>query len=402
MHPQRIMVIAGEASGDMLAAEVVRELRRQLAPSPSGPDFPPKFFGAGGPLMSAAGVELAFDLTQHAVVGLVEVLKNYAKFRRLFDQLLQLAREREPDLIICVDFGGFNRRFAHAVKQMVRRRTGPFQNWQPKIVQYVSPQVWASRPGRARKMAPDLDLLLTIFPFEKTWYAERLPGFRVEFVGHPIVDRHFRTGAVAPPSALPASPSPETSSPPSVVLLPGSRRGELTRHLPVLLGAWKLMRTAFPAATAKIVLPNESLVPLARNLMTGQSSGAPAILVGQLAETLRTATIALASTGTVTMECAWFGVPTIALYRTSWSTYQIGRRIITVKYLAMPNLLADEVIFPEFIQQDATPERLAAAALELLRDPARRAAIQKRLAGIIASLGGPGASRRAAEAILSL
>ena len=251
-------------------------------------------------------------------------------------------------------------------------------------------------------MAPDLDLLLTIFPFEKAWYAARLPGFRVEFVGHPIVDRHFRSTAGALPSARPASRSPETSSPPSVVLLPGSRRGELTRHLPVLLGAWKLIRAAFPTATATMVLPNESLVPLARNLMNGQSSGAPAILVGQLAETLRTATIALASTGTVTMECAWFGVPTIALYRTSWSTYQIGRRIITVKYLAMPNLLADDVIFPEFIQQDATPDRLAAAALELLRDPARRAAIQKRLAGIIASLGGPGASRRAADAILSL
>ena len=401
MQPQRIMIIAGEASGDMLAAEVVHEVRRKLALRPDSA-FRPQFFGAGGPLMAAAGVELAFDLTQHAVVGLIEVLKNYAKFRRLFDQLLQLARDREPDLIICVDFGGFNRRFAHAVKQMVRRRTGPFQNWQPKIVQYVSPQVWASRPGRARKMAPDLDLLLTIFPFEKAWYAQRLPGFRVEFVGHPIVDRHFRTAAVAPAPHLPSSRSPEAPSTPSVILLPGSRCGELTRHLPVLLGAWKLIRTAIPTATATMVLPNESLVPLAHNLMAGQSAGAPTIVVGQLAETLRTATIALASTGTVTMECAWFGVPTIALYRTSWSTYQIGRRIITVKYLAMPNLLADDVIFPEFIQNDATPDRLAAAALQLLRDPTGRAAVQKRLAEIIASLGGPGASQRAAKAILSL
>src|SRR4030095_15426605 len=127
-------------------------------------------FGAGGPQMAAAGVELAFEMTQHAVVGLVEVIRNYGKFKRLFDQLVALALQRRPDLIVCVDFSGFNRRFVRQIRWEICVRE--IRDWQPKIVQYVSPQVWASRPGRARSMARDLDLLLTIFPFEKQWYAE--------------------------------------------------------------------------------------------------------------------------------------------------------------------------------------------------------------------------------------
>jgi lipid-A-disaccharide synthase len=171
------MLIAGEASGDLLAAELVSALRGKL------PDA--KFFGAGGAKMSAAGVELAFDLTQHSVIGISDVLKNYFKFRRLFNQLLALAIERKPDVVIGVDYGGFNLRFGHAVKEYVRNN--PFSKWNPKIVQFVSPQVWASRPGRAILLAADYDLLLSIFPFEKDWYAQRVPKLRVEFVGHPMM-----------------------------------------------------------------------------------------------------------------------------------------------------------------------------------------------------------------------
>ena len=137
--------------------------------------------------MAAAGVELAFDLTQHSVIGFSDVLKNYFKFRRLFNQLLALAIERKPDVVIGVDFGGFNLRFGHAIKQYVR--DNPFSKWNPKIVQFVSPQVWASRPGRADLLAADYDLLLSIFPFEKDWYAKRVPKLRVEFVGHPMIGR---------------------------------------------------------------------------------------------------------------------------------------------------------------------------------------------------------------------
>src|SRR6266481_6115057 len=161
------MVIAGEPSGDLLAAELVTSLRRELIQAEVQPtnDFQqlhsglePRFFGAGGPCMARAGVELAFDMTAHAVVGLIEVLKNYRKFKTLFDRLVRLAIEREPDVIVCVDFSGFNRRFGHAIKNYVRARRGPFNNWAPKLVQYVSPQVWASRQGRARQMAKDFHL----------------------------------------------------------------------------------------------------------------------------------------------------------------------------------------------------------------------------------------------------
>ena len=380
------MLIAGEPSGDLLAAELVNALKTGLAHEP----FPPKFFGAGGAQMAAAGVELAFDLTQHAVIGLVEALKNYGKFKRLFDQLLQLACVRQPDVIVCVDFSGFNRRFAAAVRRMTRARSGPFQNWRPRLVQYVSPQVWASRPGRAYSLERDLDLLLSILPFEKEWYAKHAPQLRVEFVGHPICER-FEV----------RSPKVKVQSlKPHLLLLPGSRAGELARHLPPMVEAGRLIQQARPETHFLMVLPNEDL----KRLAAESSTRLPGlhVQIGGLGEALREATVAIASTGTVTLECAFFGVPTVAIYQTSWSTYQIGKRIITVDFLAMPNLLAGEAIFPELIQHAATGENIAHAALELLQDESRRTVVKLKLAHVITSLGGPGASGRAAKAVLGL
>jgi lipid-A-disaccharide synthase len=394
------MLIAGEPSGDLLAAELVKALRSALIEKQSQPttdvqplqtELAPQFFGAGGTKMAEAGVALAFDMTQHSVIGLFEVIRNYGKFKRLFNELLQLAIQRQPDIIVCVDFSGFNRRFAHAIKAYVRAHRGPFHNWSPRIVQFVSPQVWASRPGRARAMARDFDLLLAIFPFEKEWYAKRVPGFRVEFVGHPIVERH--ADFKFPLSAVEAAEKPL-----SVLLLPGSRAGELKRHLPVMLGALERIQAAKPGIAVRMVLPNESLAAMAR---TFSPPAGLQIQIGSLSEALAESTVAIASTGTVTLECAWFGVPTVALYKTSWSTYQIGRRIIQVKYLAMPNLLANEVLFPELIQHDATADNIARATLELLNDPARRKSIREKLARLRQTLGGSGASQRAAQIILS-
>jgi lipid-A-disaccharide synthase len=431
------MLIAGEASGDLLAAELVEALRPALAEFAGRPtadsqplhaSLAPRFFGAGGPRMAAAGVELAFDLTQHSVIGLWEALKNYVKLRRLLNQLRRLARERQPDAIICIDFSGFNRRLAHAIKKDVRARRNIFFNWNPKLIQYVSPQVWASRPGRADKMAKDIDLLLTIFPFEKAWYAKRVPHLRVEFVGHPIFDRYARrtcatdlpgrnaTGdrdlAVEAACDRPGegksavidrrynSERAAAEQSPMVVLLPGSRVAEIKRHLPVMLGALRAIRSAKPAVRARMVLPNEKLLQQAKQF-AGNSERLE-IQSGGLAEALAQATVAIASTGTVTMECAYFGVPTVALYKTSWSTYQIGKRVIRVKFLAMPNLLANEPLFPEFIQREANAENISRAALDLLGDEARRKRVKARLAEVIAGVGGPGASARAAAAIVGL
>jgi lipid-A-disaccharide synthase len=392
MVPKRIMVIAGEASGDMLAAELAQELRSRLEALPTyssdlqplHADLAPRFFGAGGPRMAEAGVELAFDMTSHAIMGLPG-LKHFLKLRNLFKQLSKIATERQPDAIICVDFSEFNHRFAHAIKHFVRQRRGPFFDWQPKLIKYVSPQVWASREGRAARIAEDFDLLLSIFPFEKDWYAKRVPKLHVEYVGHPILDRY------------PGAELSDTSKN-SIVLLPGSRKAELDRHVPVIVGAIKLIRAAVPAATATFVLPNEDLAQIVRSLSGHDFK----IQVATLAEALRPATIAIASTGTVTMECAYFGVPTVTLYKTSWINYEIAKRLVKVKWLTMPNLLANEEVFPEFIQHAATPEYISRAALELLRDQSRREQVKATLAKIMASLGGPGAAQRAAQAIADI
>jgi lipid-A-disaccharide synthase len=395
VNPKTFMLIAGEASGDLLAAELVSALL--AAPKRSEDGRVPQFFGAGGARMAAAGVELAFDLTQHSVIGISDVLKNYFKFRRLFNQLLALAIERKPDVVIGVDYGGFNLRFGHAVKEYIREN--PFANWNPKIIQFVSPQVWASRPGRVNLLAADYDLLLSIFPFEKDWYTKRVPKLRVEFVGHPMVERFNSEGRV-PRAPIPENSGARRARPSEILLLPGSRADELRRHLPPMLGALKLIREKLPSAKAKMVLPDEALKQLA-----GKLSVLPPdmeIQTGNLPQALAQADVAIASTGTVTMECAFFGVPTVTLYKTSWSTYQIGKRIVKVKWLTMPNILADEEIFPEFVQNAATPENIAAAAMELLQNEPCRIQIKKRLAQVVSSLGGPGAHTRAAAAILSL
>lgn len=182
------------------------------------------------------------------------------------------------------------------------------------------------------------------------------------------------------------------------LLLPGSRPDELRRHLPVMLGALDLIRAKIPDLRARMVLPKESLVQQARAMNLPASL---AVQTGALPEALAEADIAIASTGTVTTECAYFGLPTVALYKTSWSTWQIAKRIVKVKYGAMPNLLADEELFPEFIQDAATPANLARAALELLGNEERRARVKARLAEVIAALGGPGATQQAARAIIA-
>jgi len=392
------MLIAGEASGDQLAAELVGELRRQVVAGlqdetvdvqPLRTALSPRFFGAGGPRMAAAGVELAFDLTQHSVIGISDVFKNIVKFRRLFHQLRRLAIERQPDVIIGVDYGGFNLRFGKAIKDYVRRHRSAFTPWNPKLVQFVSPQVWASRPGRAYTLADNYDLLLSIFPFEKDWYARHVPKLRVEFVGHPMMGRMQN----------PKSKIQNSKSPPCVVLLPGSRADEVRRHLPVVAEAFQRLRRELPTLRGWMVLPNEQLAEATKR------AGLPAgleIRVGGLADTLADADLAITKSGTITMECALHGVPAVVFYKTSWPTYVIGKRIVTVKYIAMPNLLAGESVYPEFIQHEATPENLSHAALALLRAEARRGDVKAKLAKVIAGLGGPGAPARAAAAIVRL
>jgi len=422
MKPKTFMVIAGEASGDLLASELVCAIRKELArfePTPTWDYQPlraslaPRFFGAGGPHLKAAGVELAFDMTVHSVTGLSDVLKKYFTFRKLFNQLYDLALEREPDAILCVDFSGFNRRFAHAIRRHVNAQGGWFHDWRPKIIQYISPQVWASREERAYQMAEDYDLVLSIFPFEKSWYAKKVPRLHVEFVGNPMLERYLGPGGPLHQVAAKASNHGPSSQPqeqstkdrfhspsaPTILLLPGSRPGELTRHLPVMLPALDRIHDRYRALRARMVLPNERLAQLAREL--GELKDVE-LQVGNLPEALGQADLAIASTGTVLMECACFGVPTVALYKTSWINFQIGKRLAKVRYLGMPNILAGREIVPEFLQDAATPANLARAGLELLDDEGRRKRTKEALSEIVGALGDLGASRRAAREIVEL
>lgn len=387
MKPLTFLVIAGDPSGDLAAADLVRALRLEAGP------LSPRFVGAGGAALKAAGVELAFELTSHSVIG-IEILARLHFFRQVFLGLLDLAERECPDVVIGVDYSGFNLRFAAELKRRVKVADRPFHNWNPKIVQYISPQVWASRPGRARTMERTHDLLLSILPFESAWFLRNAPRLKVKFVGHPLVDR--RQPVLQQDNSSRISPSARG---PSLVLLPGSRASELDRHLPVMVpAAVRVNRET--GVQVKLVLPTEQLRLIAAPYLS--STPKIEVQIGELDEALLSATVALASTGTVTLECAWFGVPTVALYKTSPVTYQIGRRILTVSHLAMPNLLANETLIPEFIQNNATADALANAVLMLLRDEDRRSMIRLRLLDLARSLGEPGTGKRAAQAILDL
>lgn len=374
---RKFMFLAGEASGDTLGAELIQALARRAGAGGH------RYFGAGGQRMAAAGLEVKLDLAPHAVVGIWEVLKNYGKFKGFFDQMLELALAERPDDLILIDYPGFNLRFAKALRKAAEGAGG----WRPRITYYVSPQIWAWHESRVHQIARDIDLMLSIFPFEKAWYAERKPNFSVEYVGHPLTDR-FRD---RPPAGAPAANH--------LTLLPGSRQKELRKHIPPMVEAAQILRGRL-GATFTMVVPDAAAADAARSLLGPEVE--IGIQIGGLPDALEASAAAIASSGTVTMECAWFRVPTVVLYKTSWSTHWLGRRFIKVKHLAMPNLLAGRSVYPELIQGEATPENLAREAAVFISDPARAAAVRRELDGVVASLGPPGASDRAAEAILGL
>lgn len=390
LKPLVVMISAGEPSGDLLAAEWVNAFRTIAGP------FSPTFFGVGGPQLAGAGVELAVDLTRHALIG-IPTVGQYRRLRRIRDDLVQLALQRQPDVFLGVDFYGFNGSLAQRLREVANRQVGIFRNWNPRIVQFVSPQVWASRPTRANRMAGTHDLLLSILPFEVEWYRQRVPQLQVRFVGHPLIERYKE------------QPFRQELTPPLVVLLPGSRHGELIRHLPLVLETGRRLLSQSGVAV-RLVLPASIRVDAYSFLLSSYPE--LEVVTGGLADALSQASLALACTGTVTLECAWHGVPTISFYRASPMTYAIGKRLVSIRYLAMPNLLACGVgevdrpgsspVIPELIQSDATPEKLFQLASEWLQDAPRRQIARSRLRDVVNSLGGPGASGRAAQAVYEL
>ena len=363
----KIYFVAGEASGDARGAELMAALW-QLAP-----DL--EFYGAGGPRMrQLAGGEFR-DWADEAVVGLWDVLRKYRYFKAQFDRMLADLVQVQPDALIFIDYPGFNLRMAKAVRARLPKT---------RIIYYISPQVWAWHRGRIPKMAQILDLMLCIFPFEKPLYEQS--GLRTEFVGHPLVD------ALGPK---------RTGNPRElnlIALLPGSRKKEIRKIFPIMLGAARLMQSERPSLRFAAAAPSQAIAAEMRAVL--DSDGFCSITVGAAHALMDRACAGMVCSGTATLEAAFFGLPMVILYRTAWLTWVVGRRLVKVPFLGMPNLLAGREIVREFLQEAAQPEPIATEMLRLIGDPDARKAVQTELASAVQQLGDSGAGTRAAIAII--
>jgi len=368
------MIIAGEVSGDLHAAELVKAVRRQR------PDI--DFFGIGGERMRGEGVETLYDVKDMAVMGIAEVLARYGFFRRVFHEMLDLARRRAPRAVILVDYPGFNLRFAKQTHRMGL-----------KNLYYICPQVWAWKASRIPKIVRDVDHLMTILPFEPDCFKGT--DLKVDFVGHPLVDA-ARASLTEPLAELPWTGEPR------VALLPGSRRHEIERILPVMWDAANLLEQLFPESAYLIACPDAHVEGMVRGRLERLSGGPQrwAIATGQTHQVLRQAKAALVASGTATLDAALMRCPTVITYRVALSTYLIGRAIVRISYVGLVNIVADRAVFPELLQHRATPEALARAVAPLLEDTPERETMLRELDEVVASFGSGGAADNAARIVV--
>ena len=374
-----LLIVAGEPSGDAHAADLVNALRD------AAPDVKFEFFGGTGPQMREAGVESVVKTDELAIIGLVEEAKALPRFWRAFKALRAAGAERRPDAVILVDWPDFNLRLATAFK-----RRGL------QVIYYISPQLWAWRSYRARNIRRDIDLLLSILPFESDWYAQR--GIeQVEYVGNPLTGTvHARYGR----TEFCRRHNLHTGLP-IIALLPGSRRHEVTHILPVMLEAAALILRDQPQV--------QFVLPLAPNRQTkdieafiaAQPTVAARLAVTQdaMRETVAAADVAAVASGTATLETALLGVPLVVVYKTSLLNWHTLGRLINVAHISLVNLIAGERLAPELLQNDFTAERLAKELLRLL-EPQANALFTAQLHEAMEKLGHGAASERAAVAIL--
>jgi lipid-A-disaccharide synthase len=371
----RVLISCGEPSGDLYAGALAREI---LSRDPSA-----SITGFGSARLRAGGAHLVADFEGLSVTGLLEVARVLPRTYAVYRQLVAHATASRPDVFVAVDFPDFNFRLAHAM----RRLNVP-------VVYYISPQLWAWRPGRMKTMRRIADRVLVIFPFEEEIY--RKAGVPVEWVGHPLFD---------------VSPTPQPRNAflttlrldptrPTIALLPGSRINEVRSILPGLLGAARIIHARLPPAQFVVAraphLPGE--------LFDGVSGGdLPIAIVDQATDdVLASADVALVASGTVTVQAAIRECPMVVVYRLSPLTYRLGRPFVHVDTFAMANLVAGRQVVPELVQDDFTPEAVADQAISLLQDPSRAAAMRAELRTVKSKLGERGASGRAADAILAV
>lgn len=377
----KIMIVTGEASGDLHAAKLVRALRE------SAPGVSFGFFGAAGPRLREAGVEPVVNSDHFSIVGLAEIGRALPMFLRAFSDLKRSAAERKPDAVILVDFPDFNLKLAKSLK-----RQGL------KVIYYISPQFWAWRKYRAKTIRKYVDLMITILPFEKDWYAKQ-GILHVEYVGSPVAREVHADRSKEEFCALHGL-DPQR---PIVALLAGSRHKEMSRILPPMLETAALM--AERDETLQFVIP---LAPMRLASEVEEAAARikgripPAILkvvTGQTYDAVKAADAAAVTSGTATLETAILGTPMAIVYKTSVLNYSLLRPLISVEHFGLINLIAGERLANEFIQGDFTPGRLADELFRLL-EPSQNLRMRQGLAEVTDTLGHGGASKRAAEAVL--
>jgi lipid-A-disaccharide synthase len=364
----RLLVSSGEPSGDLYGAELVRHLRKRL-PTVT-------VFGVGGDRLSEQGATLVAHVRDLAVVGIIEVIRHIPTIRQALRRVITEVDRRPPDAAVLIDYPDFNLRLAGEL----RARGVP-------TVYYVSPQVWAWKRGRIRKIRETVSHMAVIFPFEEALYRDA--GVPVTYVGHPLVDLvHPDSDRHGYVSGLGLDPTKAV-----VAILPGSRPTEVAHNLPRLIEASRIIQRRRPGT--QFVLAVAPL--LDARAIEARCSGSPIrVVANQTHAVVGAADLALVASGTATVETALLATPMVVVYRVAPLTYALGRPFVRVAHFAMVNLIAGREVVPELIQSRFTPDRVASEALSLLEDAVRAERMREDLAEVRRRLGGPGASERAA------
>lgn len=371
----KVMLSAGEASGDLHGASVADALKRAC------PDI--QLFGMGGRFMQAAGVEIVHDIADLGVIGLVEVVKNLPKLFRLRDKLAGIMDRERPDVLVVIDYPGFNTRLA----KIAKAKNIP-------VVSYISPSAWAWGKGRAREVAQTVNKVAAIFPFEADVYREA--GADVAFVGNPLVDI-VKPGMTKDEAYRYFGADPAR---PVVMLLPGSRSQEIEKLLPVMLEAGEKLLETQPC---QFFLPVASTVPEEMlNSVIARYRLPVRLTRDRTYDLMGIAGAAVAASGTVTLEAALMGLPTVIIYKVAGLTYFLGKFLVKIPHIGLPNIVAGRKIVPELLQDDVNAATIAAAVRQLLTDQAYRKTVLADLESVRLSLGSSGAVERVAQVVLSV
>ncbi|MGZ5599853.1 MAG: lipid-A-disaccharide synthase [Methylobacter sp.] len=374
--PLKILFSAGESSGDQHAANMFLELQKQQ------PDI--RGFGMGGAKMAQAGIDIRYDSANIAVIGVVEVIKHYGEIRRALKLMQELVTAEQPDLLVCVDYKEFNFKLARYAKQLGI-----------KVLFYVSPQVWAWRPGRVKAYGKVIDMMAVIFPFETAYYdAENVP---VRYVGHPSVDKvHAQYSKDEDLTRFGLD-----RNKPVVGLLPGSRANEIKRMLPVMLAAAEKVRAGLPEC--RFILPQaDSISDALLEQYIRQSPLAVTVIKNQPYDVIQCCDAVMTTSGTATLEIALLTVPMVIAYKLSSITYWLGKWLVNTPFIGLPNIVSGKRIIKELIQHDATAENLAAEMTRILTDKVYADEMRQNLDQVKQQLGHGGGSKNMAQLALEM